>query len=469
MPTLPTQGGDIGTWGSELNDWLTKGGLTFNVKDGYGAVGDGVADDTAEIQLAIDAAETAGGGFVFFPRGNYLISASLTVPSFVTLQGVGGPYRAAEYSITPATSGSRIVGPATSTFVYVKNEDATNGNVGIEIRGLRFVMGGSTTSTSARSVVFDKVRRSLIRDCYFEHANTTDRIAIHVKGGSEHNAIEDCSLEGACILEDGGSNRLLIRNCEVGGAIKLSGGSHDIVEGCDIWQDGMAAFPQPDGIYLTTCQDTQVLGNQVAEAQNHGIRLDGGSVGCVIANNSVVNSSEGTAGVWNGITVNSDGAVGTTNNIVIGNRCYDRQGTKTQGYGIAVLSTGGADLTAHNLIVGNALSGNLTGSLTVAAAVAGTNVIQGNQGAPTSVASAAALPVPPDGDVFHVTGTTTVTSIAAGAESLGRRITLIFDGILTFTDGSNLKLAGNLVTTADDTLSLVCDGTNWFEAGRSVN
>ena len=37
------------------------------------------------------------------------------------------------------------------------------------------------------------------------------------------------------------------------------------------------------------------------------------------------------------------------------------------------------------------------------------------------------------------------------------------------TDGSNLKLAGNFVTTADDVITLVCDGTNWFEMSRSVN
>src|SRR5205823_7338982 len=61
-----------------------KGGNgVFNVKS-YGAVGDGVADDTAAVQAAIDAANStagalAGGGIVFFPLGSYLISASLRV------------------------------------------------------------------------------------------------------------------------------------------------------------------------------------------------------------------------------------------------------------------------------------------------------------------------------------------------------------------------------------------------------
>lgn len=83
------------------------------------------------------------------------------------------------------------------------------------------------------------------------------------------------------------------------------------------------------------------------------------------------------------------------------------------------------------------------------------------------VASAAAIV--PTGNLFHVTGTTTITSITATLIEAGTIITIIFDGILTFTDGSNLKLAGNFVTSADDTITLRWDGTNWYELCRSVN
>ena len=73
------------------------------------------------------------------------------------------------------------------------------------------------------------------------------------------------------------------------------------------------------------------------------------------------------------------------------------------------------------------------------------------------------------GNVFHITGTTNITSIAATDSVSGRELILIFDAILTFTDGNNLKLAGNFVTTADDVICLICDGTNWFEVSRSIN
>jgi len=69
-----------------------------SVKD-FGAVGDGVTDDTVAIQLALNS----GAKEVFFPEGEYLVSKQgnyapvigqtdgycLTVPSNVTIQGVG--------------------------------------------------------------------------------------------------------------------------------------------------------------------------------------------------------------------------------------------------------------------------------------------------------------------------------------------------------------------------------------------
>ena len=50
-------------------------GFVANVQDSaYGATGDGVSDDTAAIQRAIDAVSAAGGGIVDIPAGNYRIN-----------------------------------------------------------------------------------------------------------------------------------------------------------------------------------------------------------------------------------------------------------------------------------------------------------------------------------------------------------------------------------------------------------
>jgi hypothetical protein len=58
-----------------------------SVKD-FGAVGDGVTDDTAAIQAAINSLP-ARGGIVTFPAGKFRTTAKITVKSYVTLQGAG--------------------------------------------------------------------------------------------------------------------------------------------------------------------------------------------------------------------------------------------------------------------------------------------------------------------------------------------------------------------------------------------
>jgi hypothetical protein len=76
-----------------------KGGAVYNVK-AYGAVGDGVADDTAAIQAAITAATlqisnnsatavSAKGSIVYFPMGIYKITSTLHLSSGVSIRGAG--------------------------------------------------------------------------------------------------------------------------------------------------------------------------------------------------------------------------------------------------------------------------------------------------------------------------------------------------------------------------------------------
>jgi hypothetical protein len=93
------------------------------------------------------------------------------------------------------------------------------------------------------------------------------------------------------------------------------------------------------------------------------------------------------------------------------------------------------------------------------------HVIRQNRGqASISVASASTVTLPVHSDTFTITGTTNITSITANRD---RQVTLRFSGALTVTDGSNLNLAGNMITAAGDVLILVCsDGTNWDEVSR---
>ncbi|MBI5466239.1 MAG: hypothetical protein HY974_03045 [Candidatus Kerfeldbacteria bacterium] len=89
----------------------------------------------------------------------------------------------------------------------------------------------------------------------------------------------------------------------------------------------------------------------------------------------------------------------------------------------------------------------------------------------SDVASTAAMTLG-QGNVFVITGTADITSITAASTDAGREVTLIFSGTAGaagVTDGSNLKLNNSFGYTPDDTLTLVSDGTNWYETGRTAN
>ena len=59
---------------------------TVSVKD-FGAVGDGVTDDTVAIQAALTYTESRGGGTVYVPTGTYLISSTIKLGRYNILQG----------------------------------------------------------------------------------------------------------------------------------------------------------------------------------------------------------------------------------------------------------------------------------------------------------------------------------------------------------------------------------------------
>lgn len=56
-------------------------------QDGYLVRGDGAVDCTAGIQKALNHCEAAGGGTVYLPAGEYMITGSLTIPPRVALVG----------------------------------------------------------------------------------------------------------------------------------------------------------------------------------------------------------------------------------------------------------------------------------------------------------------------------------------------------------------------------------------------
>ena len=93
----------------------------INVLD-YGAIGDGVADDTAALNAATAAAKTLNGrkgGTVFLPAGTYLVSAPISIYSSVNLMGEGWSVDNVYYNTSAIQADPGFVGSA----IILQNPD----------------------------------------------------------------------------------------------------------------------------------------------------------------------------------------------------------------------------------------------------------------------------------------------------------------------------------------------------------
>src|SRR5690606_16205698 len=97
---------------------------------GYGAVGDGITNDTAALQAAFDAV-TPGGGSVFVPPGRYIITDTVVLGSDTSLQlspaaTLDGSGLAADVPLIRASGSLSDAKPLIS--------DATSGDVSLSVR-----------------------------------------------------------------------------------------------------------------------------------------------------------------------------------------------------------------------------------------------------------------------------------------------------------------------------------------------
>jgi hypothetical protein len=154
---------------------LSKLADTVSVKD-FGAVGDGVADDTAAIQAAIDFVEVSGGD-LYFPAGKYKITAQLIVSSLYPVNLIGATYG---QFWTPATPGSALIPGANITgsmILYTAPNSGVRANHGGgNVRNLAFIdiTGvGSTvgTRTMTAALELNDFVTSSVQNCVFQWIN----------------------------------------------------------------------------------------------------------------------------------------------------------------------------------------------------------------------------------------------------------------------------------------------------------
>lgn len=191
------------------------------------------------------------------------------------------------------------------------------------------------------------------------------------------------------------------------------------------------------GIYLNT---TATYANQIQDSDiwvtgSHGIIIDSGDA--IITGNNIRT-------VINGITVTNVNSKVT--------RWANRFDDVTTVLNVTATNPymfGGLD-DCPNLAVGSEIVGPYS-------------VLQ-------SISSANPINLPPTGNAFTITGTTGFATINGG--HAGRQVTFKFDGILKVTNGTGtdavrLNSGADFTTAASSTLTIMHNGTRWFEVGRS--
>lgn len=168
----------------ELAGKVGRGELVFNVKD-YGAIGNGIADDSAAIQAAVDAAGNAGGGRVLFPAGTYATLAVVELRSNIWLDGHGA-------TITKL-GGTYTIFAARVTSIPAGGVTWGSGVRNLRASGLRFV-GDFANAKAYSALSFNSLSGALIEDCVFEQTHAGGHILD--MGGSENITIRNNTFLG---------------------------------------------------------------------------------------------------------------------------------------------------------------------------------------------------------------------------------------------------------------------------------
>jgi len=430
---------------------------TANVKENFGAKADGVMDDTTSVKRAFASGKPA----VYFPNGTYIIAGPIQPPANLLVFG------------NQAT---------------LKVKDGNNNNMfeifSDNVHFDNLIFDGNKANQSAGSLVlYHAAKRFSARNLIMLNPFTS---GILVEVGSDIGIIQGCRIEGAGdhainlsssnrmnvinnIVIDPGASGVNVSTClyvnVVGtvatqsvvetsgfGGVRFSNGSKFF----NAVGNTISDFTR--GIFITTGSIFgTVVGNTIDGAGSQGMLIEGINPTFnlfLVVNNNVIRNIGKTANA-EGIRLVDSLYCDISNNVII-----DDRGTLLMDYGIK------ASGTSDRLnITDNIINGITTRSIDIP--TGGNFNLNGNIIDPAesiNIASAATITLINSGTYFNITGTTNITSVTASW--VGRTVTLRFAGILTFTNGSNLKLNGNFVTAADSTISLICNGTNWYEVAR---
>jgi hypothetical protein len=297
-----------------------------SVKD-FGAVGDGVADDTVAIQAAISASY---GKEVFIPKGTYRLTSGLTVTDGIGLRGEGF---ASVLKVDSAASPrflplvvQNLVTPVSGFYMRDMAIDGSlkgqlesglvqiNNAVGFVVDHVRLFNGGTPAEASPSGVNGISVSAGALGN-------------VGSRGSITNCLIEACTKAGinwTTEATDGYIAGNIVRNCTGNGTtpgIQINGGYNVKVIGNSV------SGNQGSGIYIATSGGTGTerssrygifVANHTYNNGAHGLEWANGTAvyfgRVIIANNHAYSNGIGTG---NGFQIQND-----THAIVTGNYAY---------------------------------------------------------------------------------------------------------------------------------------------------
>lgn len=280
---------------------LWRGGSVHDVKNGYGATGDGVTDDTTVIQAVLTAA--AAGSTVRFPPGVYM-TTGLTISTRIILD-----LAAATLKLLPSAvlTSPAVTVSASGTRWYGGSVDGNRANqsasrAGVRLSGSDLVLDGvtiaNTSSYGVHSAVGNNIevcncnlsvmgadgifiqQSGVARDNFRILNNTIDLSAetnpecIKIHGSSSYN------ITNAIIENNRCKNASAAIGIETWGGVRYA-----TIEGNHIHGGGM-------GVSIDLTHWSSVKGNKITGSVGTGIEVAAGTNN-VIDDNTVVDATNG--------------------------------------------------------------------------------------------------------------------------------------------------------------------------------